>query len=421
MEDDGCGEMLERIRADLGLAVSLNAQATIAQAASDLGIDAPGGTLRAQVAVVCQELGVETGWDTTTHGDSGGSSSATDTDVGGLQPEPEPEDGGGEEEDWAAISELPDDEKLRIIFGLFDEDGDGYLNRAEAGTYSRAKQGLDIDDEAWAGVCEALGVEQGIGLALQDFKRMYEMTQGEGNDLRVDYMRLCEGLTITTSIVRTGSVRAAAQDVVLVVRVTGTEASPNGKDELFIVEVTEEDDDYAISLMKYRYKEFQLLRKQLVAHFPEVKNLDFPKAGKSCRLEKLHLWLTNLMDHPDVRCASEFCQFLNIATPTDSDAQVMWGRTPRRAADCWGSRVAALGCAHPTTMPPYTATDSAILPRRRLILTPTTRAKSRAWPRPSHTCILSLYKGCLACRRPWTWRRSSDSKCTEQCGSVRTR
>ena len=97
---------------------------------------------------------------------------------------------------------------IQLLEAEMDEDGDGYLNRAEAGTYSRAKQGLDIDDEAWAGVCGALGVEQGIGLALQDFKRMYEMTQGEGNDLRVDYMRLCEGLTITTSIVRTGSARA---------------------------------------------------------------------------------------------------------------------------------------------------------------------------------------------------------------------
>ena len=152
----------------------------------------------------------------------------------------------------------------------------------------------------WTGLCEALSCDPSAGMTLADFGRMYDMSGGD-NDLGLDYMRLCEGLTITSSA---GPVD---RDTLLIVRVTGTEPSADGKDTLYVVQVTEEEDDYAVSINKYRYKDFQRFRKKLVALFPEIKNLEFTK-----RLETLDSWMSSCFQHPEARRSQLLCDFLSI-------------------------------------------------------------------------------------------------------------
>ena len=73
---------------------------------------------------------------------------------------------------------------------------------------------------------------------IRRFERMYDSSaRGEGNDINVDYMRLCEGLRITISAA------PISHEMALIVRIASTERSDDGNEELYVVEVTEEFDD----------------------------------------------------------------------------------------------------------------------------------------------------------------------------------
>lgn len=242
-----------------------------------------GGTLREEILRICSELGVETGWE-----DQASDAAASDA-AGAGEPEPEAVVAAEPEVDTAGdadTEDLTDDEKLGKIFEKFDADGDSLLNKEEASAYSVAKEGEGLDDDTWAQICEVLEVDPAVGaalpplfllsstrsscarsllssggfagMALAEFQKMYELTAGEGNDVTVDYLKLCLGLDNKKSVAK------LAEDAVLLVRITGTETTPDGKDIAYVIEVTEEEDDYPVSTMKYRYKDFQGLRKKLV-------------------------------------------------------------------------------------------------------------------------------------------------------------
>ena len=98
---------------------------------------------------------------------------------------------------------------------------------------------------------------------------MYAM--GEGNDVNADYLRLCVGLRITDSVA------PIDHDTPLVVRIARTEDSDDGKETLFVVEVTEEGDDYVISSAEYRFRDFVTLRKKLEKEFAGLRP-SFPSA-----------------------------------------------------------------------------------------------------------------------------------------------
>lgn len=91
-------------------------------------------------------------------------------------------------------AELSHSEKVRAVFEKFDKDGDGRLNFHEACAYNLAKEGKLLDDATWAEVCGALGFSAAQGMGYEHFERMYDaywVGRG-GNDINVDYMRLCE-------------------------------------------------------------------------------------------------------------------------------------------------------------------------------------------------------------------------------------
>ncbi len=219
-------ELLAQIRDDLGIPehaedgcdVLHQPEALLQRAAHDLGITLPREGLRSDIQYVCVELGIETPW--------------------GWQPPTEPtptEPSLGEAE---AEAELSHAEKVRAVFEKFDEDGDGRLNFHEASAYSLAKEGEPLDDATWAEVCGALGFDAARGMSFEHFERMYDTSaRGEGNDINVDYMRLCEGLRITISSAQ------ISHETPLLVRIARTERSDDAKEELYVVEVTEEFDD----------------------------------------------------------------------------------------------------------------------------------------------------------------------------------
>eukprot|EP01052_Picozoa_sp_SAG31_P005097 SAG31_NODE_219_length_19926_cov_4.297297_10_plen_588_part_00 len=302
MADDGSaglslGDAIEQIKADLGLPDDLRGKAAVEAAQEDLGLEDGGGTLREEILRICNELGVETGWE---------EQAAPEPEAEEVL-EPEPEDAADEGED------LSDEQKLAKIFEKFDADGDGLLNKEEASAYSVAKEGEGLDADTWTQICEVLEVDPSVGMALAEFQKMYELTAGEGNDVSVDYLKLCLGIENQTY-----SGAKLDDDAVLLVRITGTETTPDGKDIAYVIEVTEEEDDYPVSTMKYRFKEFQALRKKLIGQFAEVKTLEFP-SDKTDRTQKLDTFLSKLMEHQDVRRSVEFCKFLGITVPEAED------------------------------------------------------------------------------------------------------
>ena len=289
------------------------------QAAEDLGIELSGESMRERIQTVCDELGVATGWIPEGTPPPGNLSPADEPEPEPepelrleLEPEPEEEEEEEEEEyhdEEDEEGEITDSEKLRQLFVKFDEDGDGVLNRREASAFSAAKGAEAVDSETWEQVCKALSCDPAVGMALAEFSQMYS-AYGEGNNLRVDYMRICGGLSVTMSA-KSSSIR---QDVVLLVRVTGSEKSVDGK-MLYVVEVSEEEDDYPISTSKYPFKDFQKLRKNLIAANPEIKNLAFP--GSKNRTAMLDTWLSSCFRHPDVKGSELYCNFVNISVPVE--------------------------------------------------------------------------------------------------------
>lgn len=212
-------QALDQIQEDLGIAGDGGGgdepQKLLERAAQDLGVQLPGRGLRRDAEYVCIELGIDTHWGWT----------PTDTTLAM----------GGDE---VVEAELSHEAKMRSIFDKFDEDGDGKLNFREASAYSLAKEGEALDEAMWAEVCDALGVDSAHGMSLSDFERMYDSsTLGEVNDINVDYMRLCEGLRITTSSA------PISYETPLIVRIARTERSDDGKEDLYVVEVMEEFDD----------------------------------------------------------------------------------------------------------------------------------------------------------------------------------
>ena len=213
-------EALAQIKEDLGLDIDYDTQEPtplLARAAQDLGIELPGRGVRSDIYFVCLELGIETGWGW----------------APAEAPSAQPSLDSGEAE-----AELSHSAKVRAIFEKFDVDGDGRLSFHEASAYSLAKEGEPLDDDTWAEVCGSLGFDGADGMALEHFERMYDSSaRGEGNDINVDYMRLCEGLRITISAA------PISHETALIVRIARTERSDDGKEELYVVEVTEEFDD----------------------------------------------------------------------------------------------------------------------------------------------------------------------------------
>ena len=175
-------EALAQIKEDLGLDIDYDTQEPtplLARAAHDLGIELPGRGVRSDIYYVCLELGIETGWGL----------------APAEAPSAQPSLDSGEAE-----AELSHSAKVRAIFEKFDVDGDGRLSFHEGSAYSLAKEGEPLDDDTWAEVCGSLGFDGADGMALEHFERMYySSARGEGNDINVDYMRLCEGLRITIS------------------------------------------------------------------------------------------------------------------------------------------------------------------------------------------------------------------------------
>ena len=210
-------ELLAQISDDLGIPEHADHPEVLLQrAAHDLGITLPNKGLRSDIEYVCIELGIETAW--------------------GWRPPTEPMP--TETNLSNADAELSHAEKVRAVFEKFDEDGDGWLNFHEASAYSLAKEGELLDDATWAEVCGALGFSAAQGMGFEHFERMYDASAlGEGNDINVDYMRLCEGLRITVSSAR------ISHETPLLVRIARTERSDDAKEELYVVEVTEEFDD----------------------------------------------------------------------------------------------------------------------------------------------------------------------------------
>ncbi len=226
-------ELLAQIRDDLGIQQeegysdevlrredgegTAAATRLLQRAAQDLGIVLPSKGLRSGIHYVCIELGIQTpGW--------GWSPPAEEAPA-----EPSLSD---------AKAELSHTEKVRAVFERFDVDGDGRLSFHEASAYSLAKEGEPLDDATWAEVCGALGFDAAHGMAFEHFACMYDTSaRGEGNDINVDYMRLCEGLRITISAA------PISHETPLLVRIARTERSDDGKEELYVVEVTEEFDD----------------------------------------------------------------------------------------------------------------------------------------------------------------------------------
>jgi hypothetical protein len=54
-------EMVEAVKAELGLDVGLKGKAAVGAAKKELGVDL-GGTLKEQIQALCDQLGVKTGW-----------------------------------------------------------------------------------------------------------------------------------------------------------------------------------------------------------------------------------------------------------------------------------------------------------------------------------------------------------------------
>ena len=260
-------QALAQIASDLGLEASLvsDPPVLLLAAAEDLGIILRGSSaagagsgnvlLRASIRLVCDELGIDHGWGWQPQPDQDGDEKEQPRNELGLVPaSPAPRAGASAQDE----AELTDDEKVAAIFAKFDVDGDGLMAWTECSAYCYAKEGEALEPEAWAQICSALSVEPSTGMTLADFQRMYEMTRGEGNDIHIDYMRLCAGLRITASAA------PISQHTPLLVRIarTETDQSSDGGD-LYVVEVTEEDDDYAISSSSYRFADFVALRKAL--------------------------------------------------------------------------------------------------------------------------------------------------------------